>query len=300
MPRKAMALWIPVTLVAAAVQTARLVLQKRLKGLGLSTAGATFARFFYAAPLALAGLTLLVLQGQPLPPLPAAFWLHVVLGGVTQIAGTLCTVALFSERSFAVGVAFTKSEVVQVAAFSALILGEAVAPLGWAAILTGTVGVLILSRSPIAGVGVWNRAAGLGLAAGAFFALSAIGYRGATLEVAAPSALFRAMTALAAVTTLQTLVMLPWLILREPGELPRVRRHWRATGPVGVLGMLGSLGWFVAFALMNAAYVRALGQVELIFSAAASVLIFHERITRREVLGMALLLVAILGIIVVA
>jgi drug/metabolite transporter (DMT)-like permease len=69
---------------------------------------------------------------------------------------------------------------------------------------------------------------------------------------------------------------------------------------VGVLGMLGSLGWFVAFALMNAAYVRALGQVELIFSAAASVLIFRERITRREVLGMALLLLAILGIIVVA
>jgi drug/metabolite transporter (DMT)-like permease len=282
------------------VQTARLVLQKRLKRLGLSTAGATFSRFLFAAPLALAGLALLMALGQPLPPLPAGFWAYVALGGLTQIAGTLCTVALFSERSFAVGVAFTKSEVVQVAAFSAVILGEGVAPLGWAAILLGTLGVLILSRAPVAGGGIWNRAAGLGLAAGAFFALSAIGYRGATLQVAAPDALFRAMTALAAVTSLQTLAMLPWLILREPGEIGRVLRHWRATGPVGGLGMLGSLGWFLAFALMNAAYVRALGQVELVFSAAASVLIFKERLRWRELAGMALLMLAILGIIAVA
>ena len=61
--------------------------------------------------------------------------------------------------------------------------------------------------------------------------------------------------------------MLLWLRLREPGEITRVlaaladARRWS-----GVTGMLGSLGWFVAFTLQNAAYVRALGQVELVFS----------------------------------
>ncbi|MFN4172683.1 MAG: EamA/RhaT family transporter, partial [Pseudorhodobacter sp.] len=51
-----MELWVIVTILAAAVQTLRFSLQKRLKGLGLSTAGATFSRFLFAVPLAGGGV----------------------------------------------------------------------------------------------------------------------------------------------------------------------------------------------------------------------------------------------------
>lgn len=294
--------WVLVTLAAAAVQTLRFGLQKRLKAIGLSTGGATFARFVFAAPLALAGMAGLVAAGHDLPALPLRFWAFVVAGGLAQIVATFATVALFSLRSFAVGIAFTKSETVQVAVFSALILGESVSAAGWAAILLGTAGVLVLSRPPSGwgGGGALNRAVGLGLLAGAFFGLSSIGYRGATLAVASDSALLRAVVALAAVTTFQTLAMALWLGRREPGEVRRVARAWRATAPVGLTGVLGSLGWFVAFALMNAAYVRSLGQVELIFSALVSVLAFRERITPRELAGMALLAAGIVGIVLAA
>mgnify|MGYP006957435987 CR=1 FL=1 len=44
-------LWIPITLLAAAAQTLRFMFQKRLRIATLSTGGATFARFLYAAPL---------------------------------------------------------------------------------------------------------------------------------------------------------------------------------------------------------------------------------------------------------
>ena len=47
-----MSLWIWVTLFAGVVQTLRFMLQKRLKGIGLSTGGATFSRFLFGAPLA--------------------------------------------------------------------------------------------------------------------------------------------------------------------------------------------------------------------------------------------------------
>ena len=70
-------------------------------------------------------------------------------------------------------------------------------------------------------------------------------------------------------------------------------RAWRATVLVGITGMLGSLGWFTAFTLQNAAYVRALGQVELIFSLILGFAIFGERVTRRELVGMALLAVSL-------
>ena len=295
-----MELWVWVTIAAAAVQTLRFMLQKRLKGLGLSTGGATFSRFVFAAPLAGAALAALMLaRGDALPALPPAFWLWAMAGGAAQIIATFCTLALFSERSFAVGIAFTKSETILVAGFSALLLAEPVSAPGLAAILTGTLGVLFLSRPEGGwrGQGAGYRALVLGLLAGGFFGLSAIGYRAATLEVDHPLALFRALVALVAATGFQTLAMALWLRWREPGELSRVAGHWRAALPVGVTGMLGSAGWFVAFALQNAAYVRSLGQIELIFSILASVVIFRERVRLGEVAGMALLALSIVMLV---
>ncbi|MGB3281207.1 MAG: EamA/RhaT family transporter, partial [Pseudorhodobacter sp.] len=146
-----MELWVFATIAAAAVQTIRFMLQKRLKGVGLSTGGATFSRFLFAVPLACLGVALLVwLRGYDLLPLGPVFWGFAVAGGVAQIIATFCTVALFSERSFAVGIAFTKTETVQVALFSAVFLAEAVSGLGIMAILIGLAGVLMLSR-PVEG-----------------------------------------------------------------------------------------------------------------------------------------------------
>ena len=294
--------WVIVTIAAALMQTLRFSLQKRLKGLGLSTGGATFSRFVFAVPIAAAGSAgVMALRGYGLPALSPAFWGYVVLGGLSQIVATFCTVALFSHRSFAVGIAFTKTETIQVALFSALVLGEAVSGAGLIAILVGLAGVLVLSRPPEGWgrIGFFNRAMGLGLLAGALFGASAIGYRGATLQIGVDDALFRAAFALVCVTGFQTLGMSLWLRWREPGELSRVLGAWRATLPVGIAGVLGSLGWFIAFALQNAAYVRAVGQVELIFSVLVSTLFFRERPTLREVLGIALLALSIIGIVAV-
>jgi drug/metabolite transporter (DMT)-like permease len=298
-----MELWVAVTVAAAVVQTLRLMLQKRLKGLGLSTGGATFSRFLFAAPLAGVGVCgLMAWRGYTLPPLELPFWGFAIAGGIGQIVGTFCTVALFSERSFAVGIAFTKTETVQVALFSAVFLAEAISGLGVVAILIGLVGVLLLSRPPegwLAGR-IFNRATVLGLLAGAFFGVSAIGYRGATLEIANDDPLFRALLALVCVTAFQTCAMALWLRWREPGEVGRVMAAWRAVLPVGVTGVLGSLGWFTAFALQNAAYVRSVGQVELIFSLLVSIFVFGERPKPREVAGMALLALSIVLIVLIA
>ncbi|MFC0201253.1 EamA/RhaT family transporter, partial [Paracoccus rhizosphaerae] len=56
-------------------------------------------------------------------------------------------------------------------------------------------------------------------------------------------------------------------------------------------------GWFTAFALQNAAYVRSLGQVELLFSILASVIVFRERLRIIDVLGMLLLAVSVVMIV---
>lgn len=247
-----MEIWVLATIFAAAVQTLRFALQKRLRGAGLSTGGATLARFVWAVPLAWAAA--LWLTHGSFPAINLAFWPWAMVGGIAQIIATFATITLFSLRSFAVGIAFTKTETLQVAAFSALILGEVVSGSGLIAIAFGVAGVIVLSRPQSGwGKGWITPATGWGLLAGGLFGISAIGYRGATLAVDSPDALIRAMVALAAVTLFQTLILGAWLMLRDRGEVTRVTRAWRMTLPVGVTGVLGSAGWFWAFALQNAA-----------------------------------------------
>lgn len=295
-------LWVFATLVAALVQTGRFALQKRLKTAGLSAAGATFARFVFAAPLALAlAAGLLAATGQDVPQLTPRFWIAIIGGGLGQVLATMATVTLFSLRNFATGIAFTKTETVLVAIFSAVFLGEPVSAAGFCAILVGVAGVLLLSLGTSGGG--WNagaRASLLGLAAGTLFGLSAIGYRAATLELAVLGPFLRAVVTLAAVTGFQTLAMLPWLRLTAPGEITLVLTRWRITALVGATGLAGSLGWFLAFALQNAAYVRALGQVELAFSALVSWAVFREHASRREIAGIGLLGVSVVLLVLIA
>ena len=206
-----MGAWIPFTLTAALVQTLRFMVQKHLKATSLSTGGATFARFLYSAPL----IVVLILayatfRDLPLPRPTPRFWAFAIAGGLGQILATMCVVALFSLRNFAVGITFKKTEVMQTALLGLIVLGEGVSFGGFVAISIGLAGVLLLSNE--GGIRAWrlNRAAGLGILSGALFAVAAIGYRGATLEMQTDDLILRSGTTLAIVTTLQALSLAAW------------------------------------------------------------------------------------------
>jgi uncharacterized membrane protein len=59
-------------------------------------------------------------------------------------------------------------------------------------------------------------------------------------------------------------------------------------------GVAGSVCWFNAMTLENAAYVRTLGQVELILSLLTSYIVFKERSTRYEIVGMVMIVIGII------
>jgi len=225
------------------------------------------------------------------------------LGGTTQILATVCVVMLFKERNFAVGITFKKTEVIQTVLVGLVLLGDRVSLGGLAAIALGLVGLLLLSGGKEARgfrlSDLRNRAAGLGIASGILFAFSAVSYRGASLTLATDDPLLRAGVTLMAVVAMQTLIMVVWLSLVERGEIGAVWRARRVAIWIGLTSMGGSLCWFIAFTLQNAAYVKALGQVELILSVIASTLFFREKITAREAAGMAILVVSILLLILV-
>ena len=297
-----MELWIPITIGAATAQTLRFMLQKRLKGMALSTAGATFARFIYSSPLvAVIAFVYATLSGQDMPQIPAAFWPYALAGGTSQILATMCVVALFSHRNFAVGITFKKTEVLLSALFGFLILGDQFTLPTIAAMLIGLVGVLLLSDPP-GGVGPWqkrifNRATALGLGAGILFCISGNGYRCASLSLAEGDVFYRAIITLALVTSFQTLSMALWLVWRERGEVMRVLRAWRVAGLVGITSMIGSICWFTAFTMQNAAYVNAVGQIELLFSLMVGAFVFGEKIGVREWQGLVLLTISIVMLV---
>lgn len=293
-----MSLWILATFFAATIQALRFLLQKRLALGGLSPVAATFARFVWAPPAIFAGLAVWSISGAAIPAPPPGFWLPAVAGGVSQILATVCVVALFARRNFAVGIAFSKTTVLMTVATGFLILGETVSWAALAAMVVGFVGVVLLSV-PLGGRGwqVFNRASGLGLAAGAFFSVSAVGYRAASLEVPAEAPILRAAVTLAWVTLFQTGLLAAWLGWRDRDGLIGVFTRWRATMLVGATSMAGSLGWFTAYTLQTAALVNAVGQVELILSMLISWLILGERSTLRELAGIALLGLSVVGLV---
>ncbi|MCY4454144.1 MAG: DMT family transporter [Immundisolibacterales bacterium] len=294
-----MELWVPITLVAAFMQNLRSALQKHLKG-SLSTYGATFCRFVYAVPLALVYVAVLGEgYGFEWPEPNPRFALFAMLGGLAQITATALLVYLFSLRNFAVGTTYSKTETVQTAIFGLVILGEPVSSLATLAILISLVGVMSISaaksrltlRNLLLG---WTgRAAFIGMLSGTFFGLSAVAYRAAALSLGGEGFLMQAAFTLACVLVFQTAVMAVWIRAREPGELTRVIRGWRVASLVGISGMIGSVGWFSAMTLENAAYVRAVGQVELVFTFIASYFFFRERSTPLEIGGILLIVAGI-------
>ncbi|MCY4287039.1 MAG: DMT family transporter [Aestuariivita sp.] len=301
-----MNLWVLFTISAALFQTVRFVLQKLLSSAdrALSVAGATFSRFVYSFPIVWGIVAVfLYLYGFELPRFSSWFAVYVILGGLAQIFATVLVLQLFKLRNFAVGITLKKTEAILAAFVGILILSEGVSLLGFVAILLGSVGVILLTKNPISGgvfeAGLSRKSAAYGLGAGALFALSAVMYRGATLELDQELLLIRAGLTLTAVITWQTLIMAAWLLYFDPHEVKAVWDARRRALWVGLTSVCGSFCWFAAFALQTAAYVKALGQVELLFGFLASVLFFREKITIYEGLGMTILLGSILLLLLV-
>ena len=296
-------LWIPITIWAAFAQTLRNAAQRHLVA-DLGTLGATLVRFLYGLPFALLWLLVVRSVGQfDLPAWTSSFFGWVLLGALTQIAATALLLKVMAERNFTLGVAYSKSEILQVAIFGFVFLGDAISLVAAVAILLGTLGVLLLSPAdkarPIRGLltGWTSRSALFGLASGTGFALSAVGFRGAALSLEGTPFPMAAATTLVIAQFIQTLALGGWLFVRQREVVLRVLRAWRASLFAGFMGAAASAGWFTAMAIEQAAHVRTLGLVELLFSYAVSRKLFRERFERRELLGIALLVVGLVVIV---
>ena len=135
-------LWIPIVLVAAALQTARNAGQKHLST-RVSPWLAAWVRFGFGFPIALIYLVI-VLAGfdLPFPPLTGKFLVPALVAALMQIAGTVFLIRLFRLRNFAIGSTFVRTEAIIAAVLGSVVFSESIDLWGWLAIVISVTGVV--------------------------------------------------------------------------------------------------------------------------------------------------------------
>ena len=279
-----MELWALFAILAAFMQNIRAMTQKQLSA-HLDTLSATYARFLFAFPLtALFLFFLLDKTSTSLPNINLAFLAYGILGGISQIVATILLIYLYNLRNFAVGGAFKKTEALQAAFIGFMVVGDLVSLTGLIALGCGFLGLLLLTRLSFSHR-ILDSTAFLGLLCGTIFAASAVFYRATILSLDSGDYFLKATTTLTFVLFFQSLSMGIFLEIRKPGTFISLLKYWPFVLIASFTGAMASLFWFSAFSLQNAAYVKAVGQVELLFSLFASVIIFKERVSVREIFG---------------
>ena len=282
--------WLLLTFLGAFLQNIRSFLQRRITD-NLSINGSSFVRFLFAIPLAFVVVLLLV---DRIPSLPWTFLGYVIAGGIAQIVGTSCLISAVVKGNFSVGTTLSKTEAAQAALFGLVVLGDAITVSIALGILVSLAGVACLSWSSGSFLpNLSRRALILGLISGTGFAVAAVCFRGASLSLEFGEFFERAALTVLVAVTLQSIILGIYLLVREPGELARVFQNWRVSSVIGCVGMLASLCWFSAMTLNSAAVVRAVGQIELLFTLMTTIWLFKERLRIVQLLGMVLIVAGI-------
>lgn len=228
--------------------------------------------------------------GYDLPTPNSRFIIYSILGSVAQILASELLLRLFAYRNFFASTTYSKTESIQTAALGLVVLSDSITLGAIAGFILGIIGVLIISNNIAVfnikqiSRSIYSRPTLIGLSSGLLFALAAVSYRGASLSLDGDF-IIKASFTLCSVLTLQTLLVGLFIFFFKPTALARKRNAYGAFCIIGFSGMSASLCWMSAMVLQNAAYVRALGQIELVFALLASILVFKEKICKSELIG---------------
>jgi drug/metabolite transporter (DMT)-like permease len=287
-------IWIFFTFLAAFMQAWRNALQSSLSN-HVSVAGVTLSRFIIAGPISAIYLySLYQYEPSAMPTLKSAFWGFIIGASVMQILATGLMVKLFKMNNYAIGAGLAKSEALVAAILGVLFFGSVLTLLGWLGVFLGGIAVLLLSGiTSVKHVNI--KTALLGLACGTCFALTSLWVREASLN---SGLLFphSAAWVLLFVISLQTVILLGYLAIKEPHTIKQLWQFKGTTSAISFFSCVGSIGWFSAMSLQHVAYVKTLGQVEVFFTMLIALLWLKQPLKKQDTAG--LLLIAVAAILV--
>ncbi len=304
--------WIVLAVLGAALQAIRTAAQRDLNK-HLSTLATTYVRSAFGLPLLAAYLgAVMWVTGEGLPYFGWRYLGYTLTGAMMQVIATALLIRMFTLRSFGVGTMLTKVDIVITAILGALLFSETLSAGGVAALVVVMAGVVLMSLErtgkagwaqeiqAAGGLGGWlrgivaDKAIAVALGCAFTFSISFLTYREAALVIGEGTFLWRGAWTVLLAILMQTVVVGAWLAWREPGLAERIRPHMRLSAFIGATSAVGSICWFTAFALQNASYVRAVGQIEVVFTLLVSAIYYRERISTLEYAGIALTVAGVL------
>jgi len=283
--------WVFWALLAATMQSVRTAGQKYLIA-DISPLGATLVRYLFGLPFICLYLGWLIMdRGMGIPAFSMKILIYGLLAGFLQIIATILLIRLFSLRNFAVGSCYIRTEILTTAIIGLIIFGEVISGLGWLAITTCVVGLVLITVARTGKIrDLWNQSAVYGVGAGLAFSITSLLIREASLSFGLNDAMFTAALILGFMIGVQTVMCLVMLLMQNAAELKTIFLKWRPSLFVGATSVVGSVGWFTAFTLERAAYVKTLGQIEFLLTLAISIFYFKENPTKTELIGMTILI----------
>ena len=281
--------WAIFAVLAAFFQNLRTSLQKKLNK-NLSIVASTYVRFAFALPFALIVFIFNFGNFDIISTVlnQSNFFYYTFLGSVIQITFTITLLYLFRFSNFVVGTSLSKTEVIQIAIFEYIILKDKLNLFGVLGIIIATIGVIMISIKDLRLFfkNFFSKVTLIGLGAGLLLGLSVVYFRAAALSLENFSSNFdKAFMTVFFALIIQTTMITIYLIIFERSEFKKFMENKFEICLAGLSGFLATLSWFFAFTLIQASFVRALGQIEIFFSYVSSKYLFKEKITFIEILG---------------
>jgi drug/metabolite transporter (DMT)-like permease len=286
--------WVFFTLSAVVLQTVRNALQSKLSA-NMSTSGVTLARFLFAPPIALTYLLLLyAFSNQDIPEFSLKFVLLVILSSVMQISATSLMVILFKQKNFSVGAGLAKSEALVAGVLGTVFFGSQLSLFGWIGILVGAAAIFVLSGGGRKGQ-LSLKTVIIGLACGTCFALTSLFVREAShlLNVPFPHS---AAWVLVWVLCIQTTLLVSYITVKNRSTFIALKNNAKMTLATSIISCFGTICWFSAVSLHHVAYVKTLGQVEVLLTMLVATFWLKNKVQKHEIIG--LLLIAAAAILV--
>jgi len=293
-------LWVPITILAAFSQNQRSIFQKKLQD-KMSSISSTYTRFLFGLPFVIIYFLFLNYFSNTtfqISNINITFFIYCLFGGLSQIIATFLLLKIFKTSNFSVATSYSKTEPIQAALFGFILLNDSISLMGFIGILIGLVGIVITSIKKLNFKNiVFNISVLYGLLSGALFGLSAVMFRGASHSLFSLDYVLTSSFTLLIAISIQTFILTLYIVFKDIKQFNLLYTNLQDGLTVGFFGALASICWFYAMSVQNVAYVRALGQIELIFTILASIFYFKEKIILRQLIGIFVIFLGLLLIL---
>ncbi len=288
-------LWILLALLGGLFQTIRNTSSRTVAKI-YKPSTVTLIRFGYALPFGLTYTLILYLMGFVAGVPTFSFFLFTIVGSVFQAIGNTLFVNATKYGNFAVVVSFFRTDAILIAILSTLIFNVQYSTIAIFGIFLTVFGTFLITffKNKLKLSNLWSKDVVFGVSSAFFMAIAIMFFAESNKSFVGGNLVANVSIALIGNLFFQTILNGLWVFWKQKNELLELKKTWKNDIIIGLASALATICWFMAYVLKDSALVRAVGQIEFLFSILVSVYFFKEKLKKVEILSILIICVGIL------